>query len=47
MGKWSYVFFIDLDGHITDQSLINALSELEQLGIQFKNLGSYPISSKS
>ena len=47
MGKWSYVFFIDLDGHITDQSLINALSELEQLGIQFKKLGSYPISSNS
>ena len=47
MGKWSYVFFIDLDGHITDKSLINALSELEQLGIQFKKLGSYPISSNS
>jgi chorismate mutase/prephenate dehydratase len=47
MGKWSYVFFIDLEGHISDESLINALSELEKLNIQFKNLGSYPISSDS
>ena len=47
MGKWSYVFFIDLEGHISDESLINALSELKKLNIQFKNLGSYPISSDS
>ena len=47
LGKWSYVFFIDLEGHISDESLINALSELEKLNIQFKNLGSYPISSDS
>ena len=47
MGKWSYVFFIDLEGHISDKSLINALSELEKLDIQFKSLGSYPISSDS
>ena len=46
-GKWSYVFFIDLEGHIDDESIINALSELKQLSIQFKNLGSYPISSDS
>ena len=47
MGKWSYVFFIDLEGHISDESLINALSELKKLNIQFKNLGSYPISNDS
>ena len=47
MGKWSYVFFIDLEGHISDESIINALSELKQLDIQFKNLGSYPVSGDS
>ena len=47
MRKWNYVFFIDLEGHISDKSIIEALSELEKLDIEFKNLGSYPISSDS
>jgi chorismate mutase/prephenate dehydratase len=47
MRKWSYVFFIDLEGHISDKSIIEALSELKKLDIEFKNLGSYPISTDS
>ena len=47
MRKWSYVFFIDLEGHISDKSIIEALSELKKLDIEFKNLGSYPISRDS
>ena len=39
---WEYVFFIDIDGHITDPNLSEAVRELEKLCIFLKVLGSYP-----
>jgi chorismate mutase/prephenate dehydratase len=40
--KWDYVFFIDLDGHVTDGPVAAALQELQQRASLFRVLGSYP-----
>jgi len=40
--KWHYVFFIDIDGHIEDESISRALKHLEQNAQLFRVLGSYP-----
>ncbi len=42
LGKWEYVFFIDLEGHIEDQTVARALADLEQASRLSKVLGSYP-----
>lgn len=39
---WEYVFFLDLDGHISDPKVKDALKELEEQCIFMKVLGSYP-----
>jgi len=40
--KWYYVFFIDVEGHVSDPPLAEALSSLEKDASLFKILGSYP-----
>ncbi|MGC4027789.1 MAG: prephenate dehydratase [Steroidobacteraceae bacterium] len=40
--KWDYVFFIDIEGHAEDESVANALAELESRASLFRVLGSYP-----
>lgn len=40
--KWHYVFFIDIDGHVDDQNIASALTELEANAQLFRVLGSYP-----
>jgi chorismate mutase/prephenate dehydratase len=40
--KWDYVFFIDVEGHVSDPGVAKALSALEQRASLFKILGSYP-----
>jgi chorismate mutase/prephenate dehydratase len=40
--KWDYVFFIDIEGHVSDPPLAKALAELETRASLFKVLGSYP-----
>jgi len=40
--KWSYVFFIDLVGHIEDQPVADVLEELSTSVAELKILGSYP-----
>jgi chorismate mutase/prephenate dehydratase len=40
--KWHYVFFLDLEGHVSDPRLGEALSELESQASLFRVLGSYP-----
>jgi chorismate mutase / prephenate dehydratase len=42
--KWEYGFFIDLAGHVEDQSMKKALAELEAHSAQIKVLGSYPVA---
>ncbi|MCM8784284.1 MAG: prephenate dehydratase [Candidatus Omnitrophica bacterium] len=39
---WDYYFFIDLEGHIEDRKVKNALVELEKICTYLKVLGSYP-----
>jgi len=40
--KWDYVFFIDIEGHVSDAAVAKALAALEQRASLFKVLGSYP-----
>ena len=41
-GLWRYAFFIDFEGHIEDESVRAALSDLEAFASEVKVLGSYP-----
>ena len=40
--KWDYVFFVDLDGHVEDESIKKALEEVQSKADLFKVLGAYP-----
>ena len=40
--NWTYVFFIDFEGHIEDQAVSKVLDELNSQVIELKVLGSYP-----
>jgi chorismate mutase / prephenate dehydratase len=40
--KWDYVFFIDIEGHVTDPPVAQALAELQARATLFRVLGSYP-----
>jgi chorismate mutase/prephenate dehydratase len=40
--KWDYVFFIDVEGHVSDAPVAAALAELKERASLFKVLGSYP-----
>lgn len=42
---WDYVFFIDLNGHIDDPKIAQALLELEASSAFFKLIGSYPVGA--
>lgn len=44
-GKWSYVFYVDFEGHAADANVAAALGELGERAPFFKFLGSYPQSS--
>ena len=39
---WEYVFFIDIEGHIDDESLTRAMQALQSYTSFIKHLGSYP-----
>ncbi len=39
---WEYVFFLDLDGHIDDKNVSNAINELKSKIVFLKVIGSYP-----
>jgi len=40
---WEYIFFLDLQGHVKDEKVKQALAELEHLCLSLKLLGSYPV----
>jgi chorismate mutase/prephenate dehydratase len=42
--NWNYVFFIDIDGHLTDKNINKTLENLKDNNIEVKFLGSYPKS---
>lgn len=41
-GMWEYVFFVDIEGHLEDESVAAAVAELQQQASVCKVLGSYP-----
>jgi chorismate mutase/prephenate dehydratase len=41
-GKWDYVFFIDIAGHVDSHPVNEVLAELEKTAHMVKVLGSYP-----
>jgi chorismate mutase/prephenate dehydratase len=45
-GQWEYVFYIDLDGHITQPHVSKALGELQDMCAFYKVIGSYPVSAQ-
>ena len=42
VGTWSYVFFIDFDGHQRDPAAEIALDEVRAVAMDVRSLGSYP-----
>lgn len=43
-GRWQYAFFIDVSGHVADDAVGRALSELGEYAADVKVLGSYPVA---
>ena len=41
-GDWSYVFFIDFDGHEQDTVVQTALADVQKVALEVRSLGSYP-----
>lgn len=41
-GMWSYVFFIDFEGHESDEKVQKVMSVLESTAADVRHLGSYP-----
>jgi chorismate mutase/prephenate dehydratase len=41
-GSWSYVFFIDFDGHQSQENIQKVLKEVEDVSMEVRPLGSYP-----
>ena len=41
-GMWSYVFFIDFEGHRDDELIQKVLNEIDRDALEVKMLGSYP-----
>lgn len=39
---WEYVFFIDMEGHVEDEAVVNAIEALKKQSKFLKVLGSYP-----
>lgn len=39
---WSYVFFMDFDGHQQDAVVQQLLAEIKECALELRNLGSYP-----
>lgn len=44
MGTWEYYFYVDVEGHLKDSKVADALTELKDNSAFFKVLGSYPFS---
>lgn len=40
--KWTYVFYIEFEGHLEDAVIAQIMTELEEQSIMLKRLGSYP-----
>ncbi|MEM9070973.1 MAG: prephenate dehydratase domain-containing protein [Myxococcota bacterium] len=45
--QWRYLFFLEMDGHVTDRPVLTALEELRKISRYVKVLGSYPQPGRS
>ena len=43
---WDYVFFVELDGHISEVKVRRALRKAEEHTVFLKVLGSWPVPSE-
>lgn len=41
-GSWEYIFFVDFEGHLSDEGVREALAGLASVVVEFKLMGSYP-----
>ncbi|MEZ4253539.1 MAG: prephenate dehydratase domain-containing protein [Polyangiales bacterium] len=41
---WRYLFFVEMDGHVTDRAILTALEELRGISRFVQVIGSYPLS---
>ncbi len=41
-GDWSYVFFIDFDGHQSDENAKQVIEAIQEVAFEVRSLGSYP-----
>jgi chorismate mutase/prephenate dehydratase len=41
-GAWSYLFYIDFEGHESDPAVVDVIKQLELISTELKVLGSYP-----
>lgn len=46
-GRWEYVFFVDVEGHLSDPAVARALADLSAKAGFVKILGSYPAAVQS
>ena len=40
--KWTYVFYIECEGHLADDVMVEVMGQIEEHSIMLKRLGSYP-----
>ena len=45
-GLWEYVFFLDMEGHQSDENVAQALKAMRELAAFLKILGSYPVAAQ-
>jgi chorismate mutase / prephenate dehydratase len=45
-GLWEYVFFVDLEGHQTEDKVARALDEMRRIAAFLKILGSFPVAAQ-
>lgn len=43
--RWSYLFYVEVSGHVTDRSLVTALDAIKREARSVKVLGSFPASA--
>lgn len=44
VGMWEYVFYVDIEGHLQDQKVAEAVSDIGNRASYLKHLGSYPVA---
>lgn len=44
---WTYVFFIDFEGHVEDGDVRKVFAQLQERTVKIKQLGSYPVAQVS